>query len=92
MVIQIYRTTENKKVFLLVEEWRIDEPMTDRQMNIWKAITTAYTDAKSAKEILSETGFNEMYENYKKAANDNKLSTIHDIAMLFFLAMFKWGE
>lgn len=92
MVIQIYRTTENKKVFLLVEEWRIEQPVTDRQKNIWKAIVTAYTDARTAKETLDKAGIDALFENYRTAANENKLTTIHDIAMLFFLGMFKWGE
>lgn len=65
--------------------------MTPRQKNIFDAIRYAYMHAKYVYNEERENLESE-YAKYLEEANEDKLTRIQDIATLFFLAMFLFGE
>lgn len=64
--------------------------MTSRQNNIFKAIVRAYQTARTYTDNKKklEIGFH----NYLNAANADILTSIEEIATLFFLGMFYYGD
>ena len=65
--------------------------MTSRQKNILDAIMRGYKAARNVKD-MGKDYLDGSFEAMLTRANEDKLSRIDDIAYLFFLAMFKFGE
>lgn len=65
--------------------------MTGRQFNIFKAIRDAYITARDVNELGREQ-IEALYETQMRKADDDELRRIEDIALLFFAAMFYFGE
>lgn len=65
--------------------------MTERQKRIFDALRYAYENIRWFKENYPEL-IEDEYRRYLKAANEDRLSRITEIAELFFLAMAKFGE
>lgn len=64
--------------------------MTSRQNKIFEALKRAYTRARDVsknEELLRIT-----FQTYIDGANANILTSIEDIATLFFLGMFLYSE
>lgn len=65
--------------------------MTGRQFNIFNAIKNAYMTARDVKELGQEQ-IEALYETQMRMADEDELRRIEDIALLFFAAMFYFGE
>lgn len=65
--------------------------VTDRQMKIFNAIKNAYITARSANG-LGQPYIEQLYVSQMRKAEEDELRRIEDIALLFFAAMFKFGE
>ena len=65
--------------------------MTERQYHIFKAIRDAYITARNV-NYLGREQIEELYKTQMQKADEDELRRIEDIALLFFAAMFKFGE
>lgn len=91
MVLNTYRNTKHEKIYFIIETWKAGAQVTDRQKNIWQSIVNAYSEVKQLHDLSDEKAISELYYEYEYRAEKDELKTIHDIAFLFFLSMFKWG-
>lgn len=66
--------------------------MTERQQHIFDDIINAYRWVTAEHSLRSKEEFTALWESWKAAANDNKLSRIYELASLFFIAMYEFGE
>ena len=66
--------------------------MTVRQQKIFNAIVDAYHFALDEKWLRNADEYTELWEEWKRKANNDELTKIGEIATLFFIAMFKFGE
>ena len=67
------------------------EAMTARQQRIFNAIVEAYHFAQDERAMRTDMEFRDLWESWKKKAEDDELKTIGEIAALFFIAMYEFG-
>lgn len=68
------------------------QTMTARQQKIFQSIVDAYHFALDERWLRNDEEFDALWTEWKVKANNDQLSKIGEIATLFFLAMFKFGE
>lgn len=66
--------------------------MTVRQQKIFNAIVEAYHFALDERWMRNDEEYTALWEEWKRKANNDQLTKIGEIATLFFIAMFKFGE
>ncbi len=66
--------------------------MTVRQQKIFNAIVEAYHFALDERWMRNDEEYTALWEDWKRKANNDELTKIEEIATLFFIAMFKFGE
>ncbi len=68
------------------------ETMTERQQHIFDDIINAYRWTTAEHLQKSKEEFTALWESWKAAAEANELSRIFELASLFFIAMYEFGE
>ena len=66
--------------------------MTVRQQKIFNSIVEAYHFALDERWMRNDEEYTALWEDWKRKANNDELTKIGEIATLFFIAMFKFGE